>query len=100
PCPKCGSSDVAIGHLGRSTFIAAIEPWHGNETVVYGQAPNGWDRHVIDDSLSEGHTILTADFDRSGRDAIVAGFRGAAAHGVFLYELPLNPQPQKSAADP
>jgi hypothetical protein len=99
-CPKCGSSDIALGHLGRSSFIAAIEPWHGNQTVVYDRGPKGWNRHVIDNSLKEGHTILTAGFDRSGRDAIVAGFRGAAGHGVFLYELPSYSPPHKLAADP
>ena len=30
PCPKCGSSEVRIGHLGKDRFLAAIEPWHGN----------------------------------------------------------------------
>ena len=99
-CPKCGSSDIAIGHFGRSPFIAAIEPWHGSQTVVYGRGADGWHRRVIDDSLAEGHTILTADFDGSGHSAIVAGFRGAAGRGVFLYEQPSFARPKKNAPDP
>ena len=35
PWPKGGSSDVKVGHLGRDQFLAAIEPWHGNELVIY-----------------------------------------------------------------
>src|ERR1019366_4591760 len=35
PCPQCGSSEIKIGHLGKRRFIAAIEPWHGNQVVVY-----------------------------------------------------------------
>jgi len=88
PCPKCGSSDIAIGHFGSNAFIAAIEPWHGNEVAVYARDGQTWNREVIDNRASEGHTILTVRFDRSGPDAIVAGFRGADGHGVFLYEPP------------
>ena len=98
PCPKCGSSDTAIVHLGRNVLVAAIEPWHGNQVVLYGRHGKDWARSVLDDSLSEGHTILTVDFDRSGHAAIVAGFRGAAGHGVYLYES--SAPPQKTGLDP
>jgi hypothetical protein len=76
PCPKCGSSDVSVGKIGQSRFVAAIEPWHGNQVSVYQQQGAVWGRQVIDDSLVDGHTILTADLNRDGRDEIVAGFRG------------------------
>ena len=26
--PKSGASDVAVGHLGKTRFLATIEPWH------------------------------------------------------------------------
>jgi hypothetical protein len=84
PCPKCGSSDVAVGHLGGTRFIAAIEPWHGNQVVIYTQKGKQWGRKVIDDSLVDGHTVATADFDGDGRDEVVAGFR-QGAKSVFLY---------------
>jgi len=82
PWPKCGSSDIAVGKLGRERYIAAIEPWHGNQVVVYRQGR----REVIDDSLLDAHTILTTDVDGDGRDEIVAGFRGKP-YGVYLYQF-------------
>ena len=84
PWPKSGSSDVAVGHLGTTRFLAAIEPWHGNQTTVYTMKDSTWAREVIDDSLLDGHTIQTADFNRDGNDEIVAGFRGQP-HSVYLY---------------
>lgn len=84
--PKSGSSDVAVGTLGKERFLAAIEPWHGNQAVVYRETKGEWQRETIDDSLVDGHTILTADFDGDGRDEIVAGFRGGK-RGVYLYRL-------------
>jgi len=84
--PKGGSSDVAVGKLGSERFLAAIEPWHGNQVAVYRQRGGKWNREVIDDSILDGHTIVTADFNGSGRDQIVAGFRGKP-YGVYLYEF-------------
>jgi hypothetical protein len=80
PSPKSGSSDIAVGKLRRQQFVAAIEPWHGNQAVVY----EGKKRTVVDDTLTDGHTVLTADFDKDGRDEIVVGFRGGK-RGVYLY---------------
>jgi len=39
---------------------------------------------VIDDSLVDGHTIVTGDFDGDGSDEIVAGFRGKG-RSVYLF---------------
>ncbi|HTM52263.1 MAG TPA: VCBS repeat-containing protein [Bryobacteraceae bacterium] len=77
--PKSGSSDLAVGSMANKTrFLAAIEPWHGNLVSVYRRDKQGqWQRQVIDDTLVEGHTILTADLNGDGIDEIVAGFRGA-----------------------
>jgi hypothetical protein len=83
PWPKSGSSDVAVGRLGRDHFLGAIEPWHGNQVAVY-RLKQHWDRTVIDDSLVDGHTILTADLNGDGNDEIVAGFRGGG-HNVYIY---------------
>lgn len=84
PWPKSGSSDIAIGHLGATRFLAAIEPWHGNQVAVYTQKNSQWEREVIDTSLLEGHTIQTADFNHDGNDEILAGFRGEP-HSAYLY---------------
>jgi hypothetical protein len=82
PWPRCGSSDVDLGHLGGARFLAAIEPWHGNQVVVY----TGNNREVIDDTLEDGHALLTADLDHDGNDEIIAGCRKGPA-AVFLYRF-------------
>jgi len=82
--PKSGSSDVAVGKLGKERFVTAIEPWHGNQVAVYMLEKKVWTRKVIDDALADGHTIVTGDFDGDGSDEIVAGFRGKG-RSVFLY---------------
>ncbi len=84
PWPKCGASDVAMGHLGARKFFATIEPWHGNFVAVYFEDGGAWRRSVIDDSLVDGHALLTADLDGDGRDEIVAGFRGKG-ESVWIY---------------
>jgi hypothetical protein len=84
PWPKCGSSDVAAGRLGRTRFLCAIEPWHGNQVVVYTQKGKTWRRQVIDDTLANGHTIHAADLNGDGRDEIIAGGRDKP-YNVYLY---------------
>jgi len=84
PWPKSGTSDVALGHLGNKKFLATIEPWHGNEIAIYTQAGSGWNRQQIDDSITDGHAIVTADIDGDGRDEVIAGQRGGA-RSVILY---------------
>jgi hypothetical protein len=84
PWPKSGSSDVAVGRLGKERFLAAIEPWHGNEVAIYRLRGGAWDRQVIDASLADGHTIQVADLDGDGNDEVIAGYRGGG-HNVNLY---------------
>ncbi|MBV9084264.1 MAG: VCBS repeat-containing protein, partial [Acidobacteriaceae bacterium] len=86
PWPKSGTSDVAAGRIGKEQFLAAIEPWHGNEVVVYRGSAGKWNRQVIDVSLADAHTIVTGDLNSDGRDEIIAGFRGKP-YGVYLYSL-------------
>jgi hypothetical protein len=82
--PKSGSSDVAVGKLGRKRFICAVEPWHGNEVAVYFEEKKNWKREVIDDTLVDGHTILAADLNGDGDDEIIAGYRGQG-RSVHIY---------------
>ena len=76
PWPKSGASDIALGRLGAQRFIATIEPWHGNQIVIYKDNKTSWQRQVIDDTLTDGHAVLAADVDNDGRDEVVAGQRG------------------------
>ena len=82
--PHRGSSEIGVGRLDGRRFLATIEPWHGDQVVVYTRAKAGdlWSRHLIDDSFRDGHALVCADLDGDGNDEIVAGFRGP---GTSLY---------------
>ena len=86
--PNQGSSEVGLGQLRHGPrFLAAIEPWHGNEVVIYEAGEDGalpWNRRVIDDSFVGGHALLVADLDRDGSDEIIAGFR-SRPYGLYVY---------------
>ena len=62
PWPKSGSSEIVVGRLGSEPFLATIEPWHGNQVVVYRQRDGAWTRHVVDESIADGHTIVRGRF--------------------------------------
>ena len=76
--PRRGASEVAVGVVHGRRFITTIEPWHGEQVVVYfeGQGGELWSRYVIDDSFLDGHALAVADLDGDENDEIVAGFRG------------------------
>lgn len=92
PGASRGSSEVCVGRTGpHRLFIAAIEPWHGNQVVVYTPTPHAqtWTRRVLDTTLNEGHALVAADFDGDGQDELMAGWRGGQ-RGLRLY-IPANP---------
>jgi aldos-2-ulose dehydratase/isomerase family protein/VCBS repeat protein len=101
PWPKSGSSDVAAGHLGGRMFIAAIEPWHGNQVALYRQEEGSWSRQVLDDQITNGHALSTGDFAGDGRDAIVVGERNGRK-SVYVYWPPakLGDAWQRQVLDP
>jgi hypothetical protein len=94
-----GAGEVRTGRLpGGKRFLVTIEPMHGTNLVLY-TAPDPksdnrfWHRHVLDDSLRDGHALACGDFAGVGSDQIVAGWRAMGQTGtrvgVRLY-IPLD----------
>ena len=92
-----GASEVKQGKLKNGQrFIATIEPWHGNQVVVYtpptDSAKELWDRHVLDDHLKWGHAVRCADLDGDGDDELIIGVRDNLSNtpqercGVRIYK--------------
>ncbi|MFC1538993.1 FG-GAP repeat domain-containing protein [Candidatus Latescibacterota bacterium] len=87
--PERGASEIALGEIGSSSnrFFATIEPWHGDNVVVYTPGKERdtlWNRHVIDSTFNEGHALVCADIDNDGIDEIIAGYRGKGA-SLFIF---------------
>jgi hypothetical protein len=92
PWPKNGSSDVVVLRTKAGRQLAAIEPWHGNQVVIYRGKGDTWDsRTTIDDTLNDGHTMASADLDGDGVDEVIAGYRGGGG-GVNIYRLGADQQ--------
>ena len=86
-----GSSEVAAGQLTadrKHLFFAAIEPWHGNQLVVYTspEKEGFWTRRMLNSLLEQGHGLAVADLDADGQSEIVFGWRGSTNHGVAIYD--------------
>jgi hypothetical protein len=111
--PKSGSSDIALGRLGGRRMLGAIEPWHGNQVVVYterasqaearatdmrAEAANTWSRAVIDADITDGHTIIALDVDGDGSDELVVGQRGGT-RSLMLYSASKQGAWSKRAID-
>jgi hypothetical protein len=79
PKSNRGSSEVKQGKLKNGKqVIATIEPWHGNQVVVYTPPEDPttkWDRHVVDEQLKWGHAVWFADLDSDGGDELIIGVR-------------------------
>ncbi len=79
PKSNRGSSEIKQGKLKNGKkFIATIEPWHGNQVVVYTEPTKPgelWDRHMIDDHLRWGHGVWCADVDGDGNEELIIGVR-------------------------
>jgi hypothetical protein len=94
--PRLGASDVGAGLQDGKRFFAAVEPWHGNEVVVYTEKGGTWVRRVIFDKVASGHEIAVVDLNGDGRDDVVANDNsrptpnnpGAAVGGVHVFYAP------------
>jgi hypothetical protein len=85
PKGKRGASEIREGRLKNGKrVIATIEPWHGDQVVVYTEPVEGaklWERHVIDDQLRWGHAVWFADLDGDGIDELIVGVRDDPGKG-------------------
>jgi DNA-binding beta-propeller fold protein YncE len=84
PWPRSGASEIKVGRGNSGRFLATVEPWHGNQVVVYTGRPDAWRRKVIDNSQTDIHSLRVSDINADGRDDIVAAVRGRERR-VVLY---------------
>ncbi|NND30971.1 MAG: VCBS repeat-containing protein [Saprospiraceae bacterium] len=88
PRPMQGSSEVGLGRFGKSgsSYVATIEPWHGNQVVFYVPGEKGglWKREVIDTTFVDGHALICSDLNQDGVDEIIAGHRGPG-YNLYIY---------------
>lgn len=77
--PNRGASEIKRGRLAnRADYIATIEPWHGDQVVVYTRPREPgelWQRHVIDDELKWGHAVWCANLDADADEELIIGIR-------------------------
>jgi hypothetical protein len=96
--PRLGASDVGVGKQDGKRFFASVEPWHGNEVVIYTEKGGTWDRRVIFDKVSSGHEIAVVDLNGDGRDDVVVNDNGRVTPqnpngtpGVHVFYAPADP---------
>lgn len=91
-----GSSEIKVGRRAdRSQYIATIEPWHGDQVVVYtppAESTSLWKRTVIDADLLWGHAVWCANLDDDADDELIIGVRDSGKMktpcGVRIYDPP------------
>jgi hypothetical protein len=113
-----GAGEVRLCSLATDVGHTTIEPMHGNQVVYYAakndlepdpfsEKPGGrsdvkpiesnWSRHLLDDTLAEGHALGCTDFLGLKRQQIVAGWRAPNKDkkvGIKLY-IPLDDKGEK-----
>ncbi len=96
--PRLGASDVGMGTTNGRRIVASVEPWHGNEVVVYTESGAEWRRRVIYDKVTRGHEVAVLDLNGDGRADIIANDNSTRSGnwenptpGVHVLFAPENP---------
>ncbi len=94
PALSSPTGEVRQGHLGPGrSFIATVEPMHGEQLVIY-KGDNYAERLVLSDDLQQGHALACADLLGLGYDQVVVGWREPNREGkvgIKLY-VPVDEQ--------
>jgi hypothetical protein len=80
-----GASEFAEIWVAAERWLATIEPWHGDQLVLYRWQDGHWARSVVDPDIGLGHGVIGADLDGTGRQTLVVADRGKECRGVYLY---------------
>ncbi|HIF05709.1 MAG TPA: VCBS repeat-containing protein [Gemmatimonadetes bacterium] len=98
PAPRLGASDVGVGTSNGERIFATVEPWHGNEVVVYTGENGAWQRRVIWDEIQSGHEVHVVDLNGDGRGDIIANDNSRVSErnpngtpGVHVFFSPDDP---------
>jgi hypothetical protein len=79
-------------------YLATIEPWHGNQVVVYQRPADPrpktgdwlWRRKVLDEELQWGHAVACANLDDDSDEELIIGVRDDASpqarRGLRIYD--------------
>ncbi len=102
--PNKGASEIKRGRFANGhTYIATIEPWHGNQVVVYlpptTDGQRAYTRQVLDRGVTWGHAVWCDDLDGDGSEELIIGQRdprrdanaSPKGPGVWVYDLELEP---------
>ena len=91
---QSGAGEVKFGFAeGGKPMIAAVEPMHGNQIVVYLKeaSPIGdWNRTVLDDTLGRGHALWLADINGTKGNEVIIGHSNPATGdikgpGIYIF---------------
>lgn len=71
---------------GGQSWLAGIEPMHGNNLTVYPNADKA-QRKVLTENMNQGHALAAADLTGTAGDEIVVGWRNPNAEGKVGIQL-------------